>query len=56
MTPSRFLSSLLFEVKTTDPLTFVAVSLLMLFVALLACFFPARKATLVDPLEALRHE
>jgi putative ABC transport system permease protein len=53
---TRYLSSLLFEVRSTDPLTFIAISLLLLFVAGLACFIPARRATKVDPMVALRWE
>jgi putative ABC transport system permease protein len=53
---TRFLSNLLFEVKPQDPLTFVAVSLVMMAVALLSCYVPARRATTVDPVTVLRTE
>lgn len=52
----RFISSQLYGVKTTDPLTLVIVMLLLTAVSFFACFIPARRASRTDPMVALRHE
>ena len=53
---TRFLKTLLFGVAPIDPFTFTIVALIVAAVSLLACWIPARRATLVDPLTALRAE
>lgn len=56
LTLTRFMDTLLFGIEPTDPGTFAAVSALLVCVAAAACYIPARRATLVDPVHALRHE
>lgn len=51
-----FMSSLLFDTRAIDPLTFVAVAVILLLVALLACFVPAYRASRIDPANVLRQE
>jgi putative ABC transport system permease protein len=53
---TRLMKTLLFGVSETDPLTFAVVALLLLLIALVACYLPARRAARIDPLVALRHE
>lgn len=53
---TRLLSSLLYGVKPSDPFTYAAVSLLLMTVAVLAAYLPARRAVRVDPIDALRYE
>jgi putative ABC transport system permease protein len=53
---SRFMSSFLFNVSVTDPVTFAVIATLLFMVAVAACYLPARRAAKVDPMEALRCE
>jgi ABC-type antimicrobial peptide transport system permease subunit len=53
---TRLMASLLYGVTASDPVTFIATSLLLTAIALLACYIPGRRATRVDPITALRHD
>ena len=56
MVVTRIMSSLLYDISPTDPLTFLCVALLLTIVVMLACYVPARRAAKIDPMEALRYE
>ena len=56
LTVTRFMRDLLFQIGAADPTTFIGVSLILISVAMIACYVPARRATKVDPLIALRYE
>ena len=53
---TRLIENLLFSVRATDPVILTLAAAMLAFVALLACWFPARRATKVDPLTSLRHD
>jgi putative ABC transport system permease protein len=53
---THVLTTLLYEVEPTDPMTFLAVPVLLIAVSILACWLPARQAARVDPIIALRHD
>jgi putative ABC transport system permease protein len=53
---TRVMRDLLFGVQPTDAITFAAIALMLIIIALLACYLPARRAARVDPMVALRHE
>jgi ABC-type antimicrobial peptide transport system permease subunit len=53
---TRYLRSALYEIRPNDPLTMVGTAALLILIAILACYFPARRAANVDPIVALRYE
>jgi putative ABC transport system permease protein len=54
--PTRVMAGLLYDIKPNDPITYIGISVLLLVIAFLACWLPARRATRVDPIQSLRYE